>query len=255
METKQVLRPNFEKRGGLVTVVAQNAHTHEVLMVAYTDEAGWRKTLETGLGSYYSTSRKKSWVKGEESGNFQKVIGMRIDCDGDALIYLVEPKGPGVACHTNARSCFYRVIAGKGRNAPAPKAGKDEELPLVEVEVHENLLPYPIKQAKYFEHVERPADAAPGVRVVEWLKLAYNKDAPKGWEEVVVYRPLDQNAYVYRVKGGWDYRPLGEFMQRYHPVMEDERIAELDKIAERIYASTARIDLIIADRDGTQKQA
>ena len=139
MKTTQVLRPNFEKRGGLVTVVAQDAKTKEVLMVAYTDEAGWRKTLETGLGSYYSTSRKKSWVKGEESGNFQKVVDMLIDCDGDALIYLVEPQGPGVACHTNARSCFYRHVTGKVSDDPAPKAGEAEKLPLIEALVHPNL--------------------------------------------------------------------------------------------------------------------
>lgn len=109
----QVRRPNFEKRGGLVTVVAQDADTREVLMVAYTDEAGWRQTLETGLGSYYSTSRQESWVKGETSGNLQEVVDVLIDCDGDALIYLVKPLGQGVACHTEARSCFYRSVTRK----------------------------------------------------------------------------------------------------------------------------------------------
>lgn len=134
---KQVLRPNFEKRGGLVTVVAQDSSTQRVLMVAYTDEAGWRKTLETGLGSYYSTSRKKSWVKGEESGNFQKVVDIYVDCDGDALIYLVEPQGPRLACHTNALSCFYRSVFDKSAFLEAPKAGQDEWLPTVDAEVHE----------------------------------------------------------------------------------------------------------------------
>jgi len=122
-----------------VVVVAQDATTREVLMVAYTDEAGWRKTLETRLGSYYSTSRKKSWVKGEESGNFQKIIDILVDCDGDALIYLVEPQGHKLACHTNARSCFYRSLIGSRPDEPAPKAGKDEELPFVDVTVHEDL--------------------------------------------------------------------------------------------------------------------
>jgi phosphoribosyl-AMP cyclohydrolase len=139
MNTKFVVRPNFEKRGGLVTVVAQDANTREVLMVAYTDEAGWRKTLQTGLGSYYSTSRKKSWIKGEESGNFQKVTDILIDCDGDALVYLVEPQGPGLACHTNARSCFYRHATKRFADDPAPNAGRNEELLLVKEQVHENL--------------------------------------------------------------------------------------------------------------------
>lgn len=131
----KVLRPNFEKRGGLVTVVAQDIKTKEVLMVAYTDEAGWRKTLETGLGSYYSTSRKRSWVKGEESGNFQKVVDVLVDCDGDALIYMVEPQGPGVACHTDARSCFFRCIDGY-QLMEAPKKGPSERLETVEAQVY-----------------------------------------------------------------------------------------------------------------------
>jgi len=130
----RVLRPNFEKRGGLVTVVAQDSKTKEVLMVAYTDEAGWLKTLKTGLGSYYSTSRQKSWVKGEESGNFQKVVAILIDCDGDALVYMVEPQGNKVACHTNARTCFYRSLFDERQICSAPGAGKDEELPYVEAD-------------------------------------------------------------------------------------------------------------------------
>lgn len=134
-----VLRPNFEKRGGLVTVVAQDSKTREVLMVAYTDEAGWRKTLETGLGCYYSTSRNKSWTKGEESGNYQKVVEMRVDCDGDALIYLVEPQGDGVACHTNARTCFYRSVTGNRGDYDAPKAGDNEKLRFVEAVVKFNM--------------------------------------------------------------------------------------------------------------------
>jgi len=134
---ENVLKPNFEKRGGLVTVVAQDIKTREVLMVAYTDEAGWRKTLETGIATYYSTSRKKMWVKGEESGNLQKVFGMLIDCDGDALIYLVKPEGDKVACHTGARTCFYRnVVIGRNRvGLLAPKAGKAEELAFSEESV------------------------------------------------------------------------------------------------------------------------
>lgn len=111
-----------------------------------------------------------------------------------------------------------------------------------------------MKEAKYFEHVDRPADAAPGVRVVELLKFAYNKDAPDGWGEVAVYRPLDTNAYVYKVKGGWDYRPLTEFLDRYHPVTDEGRVAELEDIVSKIYAPTARIELILADLDGTHKQ-
>ena len=139
MKTMQVLRPNFEKRDGLVVVVVQDATTLEVLMVAYTDEAGWRQTLKTGLASFYSTSRKTSWVKGETSGNFMKMVDMLVDCDGDSLVYLVEPQGNRLACHTDAHSCFYRHVTGSVPDDPAPKAGETEALPFVEANVHERL--------------------------------------------------------------------------------------------------------------------
>ena len=132
-----MLRPNFEKRDGLVTVVAQDASTHEILMVAYTDEPGWRKTLETGLGTYYSTSRKESWIKGEISNNRQKVVDMLVDCDGDALIYLVEPLGNKVACHLDSRSCFARGI-DNWWVMDVPKAKDLDVLQRVEITVHKN---------------------------------------------------------------------------------------------------------------------
>jgi phosphoribosyl-AMP cyclohydrolase len=106
-------------------------------MVAFTDEAGFAASLESGKVSLYSTSRGKSWVKGEESGNWMKIIGVRVDCDGDAVLYLVEPQGPGLACHTNAKSCFYRDI--RGSSEAAPKAGAHEALELVDLPVHADL--------------------------------------------------------------------------------------------------------------------
>jgi hypothetical protein len=101
------------------------------------------------------------------------------------------------------------------------------------------------KQCKYFEHAERPASAAPGERVVEFLKIAYCQDAPPGWNQIAVYRPLDTQTFVYK-KGGWDYRPLAEFLSRYKPVTDDERVAELDRIAERIYAPFYRVEQMLA---------
>ena len=106
-----VLMPNFAKRGGLVTVVAQDIVTNEILMVASTDRAGFLETLKTGKAVYYSTSRKERWKKGEESGNTQSVRQVRIDCDGDALIYLIVQKGQG-ACHEGRRTCFSRSVIG-----------------------------------------------------------------------------------------------------------------------------------------------
>jgi phosphoribosyl-AMP cyclohydrolase len=94
----------------LVPVIAQDAETKEVLMLAYANEQAIRKTIETGYAHYWSRSRNCLWKKGETSGNTQRVLSIFIDCDGDALIYLVNQKGN--ACHTGKRTCFYRVLWG-----------------------------------------------------------------------------------------------------------------------------------------------
>ncbi len=97
----------FDERG-LVPVVVQDAKTKEVLMLAYANKEALKKTFETGYAHYWSRSRNKLWMKGETSGNVQKVVEVRIDCDNDAILYLVEQKG--VACHTGNYSCFYRIL-------------------------------------------------------------------------------------------------------------------------------------------------
>ena len=93
---------------GLVTVVAQERDTGEVLMVAWADRAALARTLAGGLATYYSRSRRKLWTKGEESGFVQRVYEVRTDCDGDCLLYLVNAPGP--ACHQLRRSCFSHRI-------------------------------------------------------------------------------------------------------------------------------------------------
>jgi len=105
--------PDFGKRGGLVTAIAQDFATGEILMVAYMNEASFRKTLELGQVVYWSTSRNELWHKGESSGNVQIVKELRVDCDGDAVLIKVEQKGRA-ACHTGQRSCFFRVKSGEG---------------------------------------------------------------------------------------------------------------------------------------------
>ncbi len=97
---------------GLAPVVVQDATTREVLMVAYANADALQRTLETGDAHFWSRSRGSLWRKGETSGNTQRVREVRYDCDGDALLYLVEPAGP--ACHTGAQSCFYRTLATLG---------------------------------------------------------------------------------------------------------------------------------------------
>jgi phosphoribosyl-AMP cyclohydrolase len=89
---------------GLVCAVVQQHDSREVLMVAWMDAEAVRRTLATGNATYWSRSRQQYWVKGETSGNTQRVLQVRHDCDGDALLVLVDQTGP--ACHTGTRSCF-----------------------------------------------------------------------------------------------------------------------------------------------------
>jgi phosphoribosyl-AMP cyclohydrolase len=93
---------------GLVPVIAQEAATGEVLMLAWMNAEAVARTLATGRVTYRSRSRQDFWVKGETSGHVQKLVELRVDCDGDALLALVEQEGP--ACHTNRRSCFFTAI-------------------------------------------------------------------------------------------------------------------------------------------------
>jgi len=110
-ETGLKLDPKYD-RDGLITAVASDAVTGELLMLAHMNADALAATIETGLAHFWSRSRQKLWRKGEESGNTLRVVEMRIDCDQDALWLRVTPAGP--ACHTGERSCFYRRVTGAG---------------------------------------------------------------------------------------------------------------------------------------------
>ncbi|HMK95086.1 MAG TPA: phosphoribosyl-AMP cyclohydrolase [Candidatus Limnocylindrales bacterium] len=99
---------DFKKGNGLIPVIVQDAKTKETLMLAYVNREAVEKTLTTGKGTYWSRSRNKLWVKGETSGNTQKIVSVTADCDFDALLYVVEQKG--VVCHTGAPTCFHNKI-------------------------------------------------------------------------------------------------------------------------------------------------
>jgi phosphoribosyl-ATP pyrophosphohydrolase/phosphoribosyl-AMP cyclohydrolase len=105
----------FDERG-LVPCVAQDFASGEVLTLAYMNMEALRLTAETGELHFYSRSREEIWRKGETSGNVLKLRGLRYDCDGDAIVALVDPAGP--ACHTGERSCFFRELDGDGEPAP-----------------------------------------------------------------------------------------------------------------------------------------
>jgi phosphoribosyl-AMP cyclohydrolase len=109
LERGQTLSPRFDANG-LLAVVATHAETGEVLMFAHMDAEALARTLELGEAVYFSRSRNEIWHKGATSGQIQKIVEMRVDCDQDCLWIKVLPQGDGGACHVGFRSCFYRVI-------------------------------------------------------------------------------------------------------------------------------------------------
>ena len=104
---------DFEKSGGLVPAIAQDAATGEVLMLAWMNREAFEETLRTGRACYFSRSRGRLWRKGEESGNVQEVRGVYVDCDADTILLKVRQIG-GAACHEGYRSCFFRRVEPDG---------------------------------------------------------------------------------------------------------------------------------------------
>lgn len=99
---------DFVKRDGLIPVVVQDIKTKDILMLAYANRIAIENTVKTGNAWFWSVSRNKLWMKGEESGNIQEVKDILVDCDHDSLIYLVDSKNP--ACHTGNRTCFHNRL-------------------------------------------------------------------------------------------------------------------------------------------------
>lgn len=122
IEEGTAFAPQFDDRG-LMTCVTVDATTGDVLMVAYMNAEALRATLDSGLVTYWSRSRKTLWRKGETSGQLQTLVEMRTDCDQDALVVRVRVAGDGGCCHTGRRSCFYRSVA---HDADGIRLVKDE---------------------------------------------------------------------------------------------------------------------------------
>jgi phosphoribosyl-AMP cyclohydrolase len=113
LEEGATFAPRFDAQG-LVTAVAQEAGSGRVLMVAHMNAEALERTLATREVHYYSRSRGRIWKKGETSGEIQRLVEMRVDCDQDALLLLVEQAGRGAACHTGRKSCFFRRVERSG---------------------------------------------------------------------------------------------------------------------------------------------
>jgi phosphoribosyl-AMP cyclohydrolase len=109
IEEGAAFAPRFD-RDGLIVCVTTETRSGDILMVAYMNAESLRLTIETGVAHYWSRSRQELWRKGDTSGQTQKVVSMRVDCDQDAILLEVEAGGDGKACHTGRRSCFYRRV-------------------------------------------------------------------------------------------------------------------------------------------------
>ncbi len=122
LEEGTIFAPRFDANG-LVTAITQEVGTNRVLMLAHMNAEALALTLSTGVAHYFSRSRGKIWKKGESSGELQRVVEMRTDCDQDAVLLLVEQTGRGAACHTGRKSCFYRVVTDSAtlRDAGDPR--------------------------------------------------------------------------------------------------------------------------------------
>ena len=105
---KAIEEIDFKKEGGFIPVIMQDINTKEILTLAYANKEALELTIKSGKAWFWSRERKKLWMKGEESGNYQTVKKVLVDCDSDALVYLVEPAGP--ACHTGKKTCFHNEL-------------------------------------------------------------------------------------------------------------------------------------------------
>ena len=121
LEEGAVFAPRFDAQG-LITAIAQEAGSGRVLMVAHMNAEALALTISSGEAHYYSRSRKALWKKGETSGEVQKVVELRTDCDQDVVLLAVEQTGRGAACHTGRKSCFYRrMVDGKLADTGEPR--------------------------------------------------------------------------------------------------------------------------------------
>ncbi len=121
LEEGDRLTPKFDENG-LITAVATRAGSGELLMVAHMNAEALKLSIETGIAHYWSRSRRTLWKKGETSGQLQRIVEMRVDCDQDAIWMIVEVAGDGGCCHTGRSDCFYRVVpTGAGAGAALVK--------------------------------------------------------------------------------------------------------------------------------------
>lgn len=115
VETTDIFAPKFDP-AGLIPAIVQDATSGEVIMFAFMNSFALEQSISTGIAHYWSRSRQKLWLKGETSGETQKIIEMRTDCDQDVILIKVDVQGRGATCHTGKRACFYRQVNTENQN-------------------------------------------------------------------------------------------------------------------------------------------
>ncbi len=179
MDKNILEKVKFDDRG-LVPVITQSYYTGKVLMQAYANKEALEKTLDTGFATYFSRSRNQLWVKGETSGNKQRVVDVRVDCDGDSVLYLV--KDYGVACHTGEESCFFTKTKDSSKPDPYEILHKLYE----KIEERKHLKPEGSYVAKMFEKGSDKIIQKVGEEAVETVIALKNKD-----KDEIVYEASD----------------------------------------------------------------
>ncbi len=183
---------DFEKNNGLIPVIVQEYKTRKVLMLAYMNEIALKKTLETGYAFYWSRSRKRIWMKGETSGNFQKVKRIMIDCDNDTILLIVEQIGK--ACHENEKSCFHNKLFEA--NFLEEKVDKEFLEKVLEYYKNAYIVKMPWegknKEKKYMyivnpltEHIPPPEP-----EILEWIAEIVDEITPNDFDKVLTIEAL-----------------------------------------------------------------
>ena len=185
-ELLEQLRYNQE---GFIPAIVQDFFSNQVLMLAYMNEESLKKTLQTGLTCFYSRSRKKLWVKGETSGNTQKVRQILVDCDSDTLLIRIEQKG--VACHTGAESCFYRDIEGKEISYKGQSAGSKLDILAELMQVFEDRKRNPIPESYVCRLLASPGEKMP------------KKIAEEAAEVMIALKDQDKEQIIYETADLW----------------------------------------------------
>ena len=183
---------NFEKNNGLVPVIVQEFKTRKILMLAYMNKLALEKTLETGYAFYWSRSRKKIWMKGETSGNFQKVKRIIVDCDNDTILLIVEQIGN--ACHENEKSCFHNKILEA--NSLEERTNKEFLKTILEYFKNAYIVKMPWagrNKEKGYIYIVNPITEhipPPEPEILEWIAELIDKIASNDFDKVLTIEAL-----------------------------------------------------------------